>query len=146
MSHRDEFGDLHRDGIGGLVLPTLLGVSVALVTYLVLFAVVLSIAFARFDYAHGFGTGDALAIGLQGALALGLACALGAGLSRRRAQLRDVPQSLAHRAALIAGLLLVGVVLLIGAVPALRPMTAPIYLLAAIAGTWLGSTLGARSR
>jgi hypothetical protein len=142
MSHSN--APLHRDDVRGLVLPVVLGASVAAVMYLVLFAVILWIAFARFDYAQPFGTSDALAVGLQGALALGLTCALGAWLTRRRAQLRDVSPLLAHRAALLAGVLLVVVVLLLGIAPALRLVTAPIYLLAVIAGTWLGSSLGAR--
>jgi hypothetical protein len=143
---RDRIEDLHRNGIGDLVLPLLLGVSVALVTYLVLFGVVLSIAFARFDYAHAFGNGDAVAIGLQGAIALGSTCVLGAWLTRRRAGLRDVTQALARRAAQLAGVILTVAVLLLGIAPALRLVTAPIYLLAAIGGTALGAALGTGDR
>lgn len=140
MTHSDEFNDdLHRDGMTELLLPLVLGLAVALVTYLVMFGVVLWIALARFDYDHAFGTGDALAIGVQGALALGLACALAAWLSRRRAQLRDVSQTLARRAGLLAGVILTLVVLMLGLVPALRLVTAPIYLVAVIAGTLIGA-------
>ena len=140
MTHSDEFNDdLHRDGMTELLLPLALGLAVALVTYLVMFGVVLWIAFARFDYDHAFGTGDALAIGVQGALALGLACALAAWLSRRRAQLRDVSWTLARRAGQLAGVILTVVVLMLGLVPALRLVTAPIYLVAVIAGTLIGA-------
>jgi hypothetical protein len=121
-------------------------VSVAIVTYLVLFSVVVWVALARFDYDEPFGNGDALAIGLAGAIALGASCLLGATLSRRRAQLRDVTPSLVRWAALVTGLILAGAVLLLGFAPALRAITAPIYLVAAIGGTWLGATLGTERR
>lgn len=138
--------DLHRDGLGTLLLPILLGLSVAAVTYILLFGLVLWIALARFDYSQSFGTGNALVIGLQGAIALGLACALGSWLTGQRAQLRDVAPLLAHRAALLAGLILTALVLPLGIAPALRLVTVPIYLLAAILGTVLGSALGSRNR
>ena len=145
-SHRPQRDGLTQDGMAGLLLPLALGLVVSLLTYLVMFAVVLAIALARFDYSHSFGTGDALAIGLQGALALGLACALGAWLSRRRAQLRDVSPSLARRVGLLTGLILTLVLLLIGIVPALRLITAPIYLLSAVIGTAAGAGFGTAGR
>jgi len=138
--------DLHQDGVGGLVLPVLLGLSVAVVTYLALFLVILSIAFAQFDYRHAFSTADALAIGVQGGLALGLVCALGSWLSGRRAQLRDVAPSLARRAGWATGAMVTGLVLLLGLAPALRLVTVPIYLLLAVAGSTAGTALSARGR
>lgn len=134
-------GDLYQDGAGALVLPVAVGLAVAFVTYLALYALIVSMALAKADDGRPFTAGRGVVVGVQGAMALGVASALGAWLTGRRVRLRDVPLSRARRVALLTGAILAAAVLLLGLSLALRPVTVPIYLLAVAGGTLLGSAL-----
>jgi hypothetical protein len=129
-----------------LVLPVAVGLAVAFVIYLVLYAVIVSMALAKAGDGRPFTASSSVVVGVQGALALGVASALGAWLTGRRVRLRDVTLSRARRVALLTGVILTAVVLLLGLSLALRPVTVPIYLLAVAGGTMLGSALGTGAR
>ena len=138
--------ELYQDGAGALVLPVAVGLVVAFVTYLALYAVIVSLALAKADDGRPFTSGSGVVVGIQGALALGVASALGAWLTGRRVSLRHVTRSRARGVALLTGAILAAVVLLLGLSLAVRPLTVPIYVLAVVGGTMLGSALGTGAR
>ena len=151
LNHQVDDGPRVRHGGAGaeipesaahLVLPALLGVVLAGVVQLVMFALVLAVTLATFDYNRDFGTGDAVVISIFGAIGLGVACALGAWVCARRARLRQVPASWVRRAALATGLGVGVLAVVLGLALAVRGVTIPIYAAGVIAGSVLGARFG----
>jgi hypothetical protein len=134
----------HENRLRSLALPVLLGTAVGLAIHLLQVAVVLLVLLSTFDYSRSFEQGDAVGVALAGGLALVLAGALGTWITRRRALVRDVSTTLVGSAGMLTGLLIAVAVLLLGAAPGLRAATAPIYLLAAVAGPAIGLRIGKR--